>query len=373
MTEPMSVAIGDLVDPVETWSPERDAPDESFNYIDLSAIDQEAKLIIGAREVSCAEAPSRARQIVASGDVLVSTVRPNLNGVARVPPELSGATASTGFCLLRPKKEKLDGAYLFHWVRSPQFIAEMVRRVTGANYPAVSERIVFESRMPLSPLPEQRRIAKVLDCAEAIRSKRRSALAQLDILAQSVFLDMFGDPATNPKGWSRQTLGDITQKITDGEHLNPPFSQTGMPIVMAGDVLEDQIDFGASKMVEIDLGNRFRRKCDPERNDILIVSRGATIGRLCVVGAAPEFCLMGSVILLKPFKDKIDSRFLSVFLKHPVSRHALYKTSGSSAQQAIYLKDVKKMVCIVPPISLQNEFARRVAAIEKLKAITASR
>jgi type I restriction enzyme S subunit len=200
-----------------------------------------------------------------------------------------------------------------------------------------------------------------------LRAKRRAAFVQLDTLSQSIFLDMFGNPATNPKGWPRQTLGDITEKITDGEHLNPPFSQTGMPIVMAGDVLEDQIDFGASKMVESDLGYRFRRKCNPERDDLLIVSRGATIGRLCVVGAAPEFCLMGSVILVKPFRDKIDSRFLSVFLKHPVSRHELYKTSGSSAQQAIYLKDVKNLVCIVPPISLQREFANRIGAVDKLK------
>lgn len=263
--------------------------------------------------------------------------------------------------------QALDVRYLYRFMSV--YVDQLRAMRVGGVVKYIKLGYLTETRIPLPALAEQRRIAEVLDCAEAIRTKRRSALAQLDILAQSVFFDMFGDPATNPKGWSRQTLGDITQKITDGEHLNPPFSQTGMPIVMAGDVLEDQIDFGASKMVEIDLGNRFRRKCDPERNDILIVSRGATIGRLCVVGEAPEFCLMGSVILLKPFKDKIDSRFLSVFLKHPVSRHALYKTSGSSAQQAIYLKDVKKMVCIVPPISLQNEFARRVAAIEKLKAI----
>ena len=127
----MSVAVGALVDPVETWSPERGDPDESFEYIDLSAVDQDAKAIIGAREVPCAEAPSRAKQIVAAGDVLVSTVRPNLNGVARVPSEMDGATASTGFCVLRPRPEKLDGAYLLHWVRSPRFISENGERGDG--------------------------------------------------------------------------------------------------------------------------------------------------------------------------------------------------------------------------------------------------
>lgn len=362
-------ALGNLVDSVETWSPERDAPDDSFVYIDLSAVDQDAKAITGTREMPCTEAPSRARQIVAVGDVLVSTVRPNLNAVAQVPSEFDGATASTGFCVLRPRPGTLDGAYLLHWVRSPRFVSEMVRRATGASYPAVSDRIILESSLPLPPLPEQRRIAEMLDKADALRAKRRAALAQLDTLTQSIFLNMFGDPTTNPKGWPRESLGNISLKITDGEHLNPSFLQTGMPIVMAGDVLEDRIDFGSSKFVERDLGYRFRRKCDPEMDDVLIVSRGATIGRLCVVSTVQEFCLMGSVILVKPFRDKIDPIFLSVFLKHPVSRHALYKTSGSSAQQAIYLKDVKKLACIVPPISLQREFSCHVVSIEKVKAI----
>ncbi len=266
---------------------------------------------------------------------------------------------------------EVEHRYLERFLRSPQaltFYASKLRGTT-ARRRTLPDDIFLKLEVPLPSLGKQQWIEKVLDRAKALQDKRHDTLVQVDTLAQSTFLEMFGDPTTNPKGWPRQTLGDITQKITDGEHLNPPFSKTGMPIVMAGDVWEDQINFRTCKMVESDIGYRFRRKCDPETDDILIVSRGATIGRLCVVGVVPEFCLMGSVILLKPLRDKINSRFLSVFLKHPVSRHALYKTSGSSAQQAIYIKDVKKLVCIVPPILLQREFAHRVAAIEKLKSI----
>ena len=177
-----TIALGDLVEPAKTWNPSRSPADEVFDYIDLSAVDQDAKLITGAREISCGEAPSRARQLVARGDVLVSTVRPNLNGVARVPDQLDGATASTGFCVLRARESKFDGGYLFHWVKSPAFVADMVNKATGASYPAVSDRIIFDSRIPLPPLAEQRRIAEVLDRAEALRAKRRAALAQLDSL-----------------------------------------------------------------------------------------------------------------------------------------------------------------------------------------------
>ena len=108
MSAPPLSAIGEQVDPVSSWTPERDDPDGVFTYVDLSAVDQDAKIVSGARELACAEAPSRARQLIRAGDVLVSTVRPNLNGVALVPPELDGATASTGFCVLRPRAGQLD-------------------------------------------------------------------------------------------------------------------------------------------------------------------------------------------------------------------------------------------------------------------------
>lgn len=368
----MSVAIGDLVDPVETWSPERDAPDESFNYIDLSAIDQEAKLIIGAREVSCAEAPSRARQIVASGDVLVSTVRPNLNGVARVPPELSGATASTGFCLLRPKKEKLDGAYLFHWVRSPQFIAEMVRRVTGANYPAVSERIVFESRMPLSPLPEQRRIAKVLDCAEAIRSKRRSALAQLDILAQSVFLDMFGDPATNSKGWPESlTLGEVAEivsGVTKGRNLDGKTTRV-VPYLAVVNVQDRALDLSVIKSIEATEDEIQRYRLKP--NDLLLTEGGDPdkLGRGTLWNdELPECIHQNHIFRVRLTSDQVSPLFLNWLVGgQRGKRYFLRSAKQTTGIASINMTQLRGFSLLLPPIILQHDFARRVAVVDKLK------
>ena len=205
-----STPLGSCVLRVETWNPLRAAPDEEFRYIDLSAVDQDTKSITEAREIACAEAPSRARQLVRTGDVLVSTVRPNLNGVARVPNDLNGATASTGFCVLRPDPEKLSGRYLFHWVKSAAFVGDMVSKATGASYPAVSDRIIFESLFPLPPLGEQRRIAAILDQAETLRTQRRTALALLDSLTQSLFLDMFGDALASDE---RTPMGELVSEF----------------------------------------------------------------------------------------------------------------------------------------------------------------
>ena len=133
--------IGHFVESVQKWNPCREGAG-TFTYVDISSVDQVARAVTQSTTVATSEAPSRARQLIAAGDVLVSTVRPNLNAVAYVGPNLDGATASTGFCVLRPRPDELDGRYLFHWVQSRQFIGHLVQLATGASYPAVSDKIV---------------------------------------------------------------------------------------------------------------------------------------------------------------------------------------------------------------------------------------
>jgi type I restriction enzyme, S subunit len=114
--------IGNLVSRVSTWNPSRDASNEIIRYVDLSSVDNETKSIIDCQKILGNDAPSRARQLAAANDILVSTVRPNLNGVARVPIELDGATVSTGFCVLRPDPNRVYPNYLFQWIKSTSFV-----------------------------------------------------------------------------------------------------------------------------------------------------------------------------------------------------------------------------------------------------------
>ena len=210
------VPIRDVTSRVDTWDPLNSKSNESFHYIDISSVDRESKKVSATQRVLPSDAPSRARQIVKTGDVLVSTVRPNLNAVAEIQNQLNGATASTGYCVLRPDIERVYSRYLYFWVRSPEFVKEMVKRATGASYPAVSDKIVKDSTIPLPQLPEQKRIAAILDKADAIRRKRQQAVKLTEELLRSVFLDMFGDPVTNPKGWKEVTIRDLVTEVKYG-------------------------------------------------------------------------------------------------------------------------------------------------------------
>lgn len=213
-------AIGKHIEKISTWNPAQSSASDAFRYIDLSSVDKDKKIISieNVPTINPDEAPSRARQLVKAKDVLVATVRPNLNGVAIVPDELDGATASTGYCVLRPGNSSLDSRYLYNWVKTNSFVEDMIKKATGANYPAVSDRIIKESEIPLPPLSEQKRIAAILDKADSLRSKNQQAIQLADQFLRAVFLEMFGDPVTNPKGWEIKPFGEMVKNL-DGKRI----------------------------------------------------------------------------------------------------------------------------------------------------------
>ncbi|TAH14096.1 MAG: restriction endonuclease subunit S [Curvibacter sp.] len=302
-----------------------------------------------------------------AGDLLIARMPDPLGRACIFPGDSKRAVTVVDVCIIRPDSNTVYTSWLMHCINSPQSRNQIDEYTTGTTRQRISRGNLTKIKVALPPLEEQRRIAAILDQAETLRTQRRQALAHLDTLTQSLFLDMFGDPVANPRRWVTRSLDEVTLKVTDGEHLNPVFSESGMPIVMAGNVLVDQIDLDSAKRVESSLGQQFRKKCGPELGDLLIVGRGATIGRLCRVSVSDTFCLMGSVILVKPDRSLLDERFLSGMLALPSMHAMLYKSSGSSAQQAIYLKDVKRLVCPLPPLPLQQTFATRIQAIEALK------
>ena len=364
-----SPAISDVVDIVPSWTPGRDNPDGDFIYVELSAIDQDTKTIARPRRLACTDAPSRARQIIRSGDVLVSTVRPNLNAVGRVPVELDGATASTGFCVLRPRSEMADGAYLFHWVRSPHFVGEMVRRATGASYPAVSDRIVRESKIPLPPLSEQMRIAKILDKADALRAKRRGALAQLDILIQSIFLDMFDDPATNPKGWPEVALGAHTSKIGSGATPlggEAAYKKDGIALIRSMNVRDGRFSQHGLAFIDDQQAARLHGVV-VEPDDVLLNITGASVARVC---RAPRDVLPARVnqhvAIIRP-TNGFDQRFLEQCLLFPSMKHRLLRIAGAGATREAITKDaIKRLIVIQPPRNEQDRFAAMLVACQSL-------
>jgi type I restriction enzyme S subunit len=230
--------------------------------------------------------------------------------------------------------------------------------------------------IPLPPLLLQRRIAEVLDKAEALRAKRRAALAQLDSLTQSLFLDLFGDPASNPKGWPIKTLGDLVVEFRYGSS-NKSANQ-GKPALRIPNVAGGTIDLNNLKLVPVDAAEFERLRL--RDGDLLFVRTNGNpdfVGRCAVFDtktatpsgfAGNEFIFASYLIRARLSATNIAPVFLREYLLGEDGRRQLRSRSKTSAGQFnINTESLGAIPVPVPPLDLQREFAHRVTAVEKLK------
>lgn len=355
--------MGDFLEPIRTWNPSRVGGDD-FMYVDVSAVDSATKRIARPVRVGAAEAPSRARRLIRTGDVLVSTVRPNLNAIAVVPPTLDGATASTGFAVLRPSSE-LDERYLFHWVRTPAFVSDMVKKSTGASYPAVSERIVKESNIPLPSAKEQRRIAGILDAADAIRSKRKAVVAHVDALTHSVFNALFGElEASSTVGELATIQGGLQVSTARARH------PVEVPYLRVANAHRGRFDLAEIKTLRATEAEVARTRLIA--GDLLFVeghANPAEVGRVARWSDQIPLCVhQNHLIRARLDTSRLLPRFAEMWLNSdPGARHFRRAGRTTSGLNTISASTVRSAPIAVPPLADQQAFVARVAHIDAVR------
>lgn len=347
--------IGNLITKISTWNPAKEKPNDILNYIDIGSVDKDEKKIVNYSSYLGINAPSRARQLVKENDVIVSTVRPNLNTIAQIPQELDGATASTGFCILRANPEKLHHRYLFHWVKTNNFITLMTNLAIGANYPAVSDSIIKTSQIPLPPLEEQKRIAHILDLAAGLQAKRRQAIARLDTLLQSTFLEMFGDPVTNPKGWEVRSINEYLEFLTSGSRgWAQYYSTQGTLFLRIQNIGHDELRLDDCVYVKApDSAEKLRTTV--KAGDLLL-SVTADLGRTAVIPDNFPPANINQHIAVLRLKG-INSEYVSSFLSSPAGKIQFEKLNKGGVKAGLNFNDIKSLVILVPPMDLQKRFA----------------
>ncbi|MCV3383940.1 restriction endonuclease subunit S [Campylobacter lari] len=158
--------------------------EDKFYYIDISSIDNKNFCICNIKNIYKQDAPSRARKDVLYGDVLYATTRPNLKNIAINYYNFNNIVASTGFCILRAN-EKLNNKYLFFFLLSDIFDNYISKYIRGAQYPSVSDKDIFNSKIPLSPLQEQEQIASYLDeLSSHVKDLKQNYQAQIKNLQE---------------------------------------------------------------------------------------------------------------------------------------------------------------------------------------------
>lgn len=267
-------------------------------------------------------------------------------------------------CKISAKAGKLDDGYLFHFLPSVlKKIEDATPFVTVKHLSAVDLKA---ETIPLPPIPEQRRIAAILDQADALRSKRREALAQLDMLTQSIFIEMFGDPVANPMGWQVVRLGSHTVKMGSGSTPtggDAAYKESGISLIRSLNVHDGEFIY--KNLAHIDEQQAAKlANVNVEANDVLLNITGASVARVC---RAPSDVLPARVnqhvMIIRP-KETLNSSFLERLLLTPQIKRRLLQIGGAGAtREAITKAQAEELRVIYPPIDIQLEFERRFSSL----------
>ena len=336
----------DIVDP--------SAIEDGTLYVGLENIESGGRFV-GVRPVDAGELLS-SKFSFTPRHLLYGKLRPYLAKIAR--PEFDGI-CSTDILPVLPGPN-LDRSYLAWLLLSPHMVAQASSRATGANLPRLSPNALAELKIPLSPLPEQRRIAEILDKADALRAKRRAAIAQLDTFTQSIFLDMFGDPATNPKGWPEVGLGAHTSKIGSGATPlggEAAYKKDGIALIRSMNVRDGRFSQDGLAFIDDQQAARLNGVV-VEPDDVLLNITGASVARVC---RAPRDVLPARVnqhvAIIRPTSG-FDLRFLEQCLLFPSMKRRLLRIAGAGATREAITKDaIERLRVIQPPRNEQDRFA----------------
>jgi type I restriction enzyme S subunit len=248
-----------------------------------------------------------------------------------------------------------------------------MRTVSGVGGSLLRARpaYVAEIKIPLPPLAEQRRIAEVLDRADALRAKRRAALAQLDFLTQALFFDLFGDPVTNSKGLRIEPLGEHLLFITSGGRGWAQFyTPNGSRFIRSLDVQMNYIGDDDVVLVAAP-DNAEAHRTRVQVGDVLLTITGSRIGRVAPVPPQLEGSYVSQhVAILRVDSKHIEPDFLSFFLSLGVGgQRQIARAQYGQTKPGLNFEQIRRVQIPVPPTELQNEFADQVAAVEKLKTV----
>lgn len=361
----LKAPIGELCSSTGVRDP-REEPGKPFRYVDISSIDRELKTIVQASEIIGEDAPSRARKEIQSGDILVSTVRPNLNAVAIVPSDLDKQIVSTGFCVLRPAPNKINTRYLFYYTVTKHFISALTARVRGAHYPAVSDNDVTSIEVPLPPLSEQQRVVEILDQTDALRKKRAEADAKAGRILPALFYKMFGDPLDNPKGWDTTTLSNGGALVRYGLGQPPKADTSGVPLIRATNIRRGMIS--TSDMMFVSQASVPRnRNAFLSSDEVIVVRSGAYTGDVAQVTDRWAGSVAGYDLIVTPGKEFCGEYIEAYLLTPHIQNNYFGNLKARAGQPHLNASQLSAAPILRPPKDLQLRYAEDTRNIRQLR------
>ncbi len=293
-----------------------------------------------------------------TGDVVLSRVISNQINCALIPPSLDGANCAN-IILARPRVDRLHSPYLLHYLRSATAQKRLLKRQVGSAQSVVNTSVFKDWEIPLPPLAEQKRIAAILDKADAIRRKRQQAIELADQFLRSVFLDMFGDPGTNPKGFERGTLRDLIASANYGTSKKAHETEGKYPILRMGNITYEG-DWDLSNLKYIDLDDKEKPKYLVEKGDLLFnrTNSKELVGKTAVFESDKPMAIAGYLIRVRP-NERGNTHYIAGYLNSKHGKQTLQSMCKSIVGMAnINAQELQDIKILLPPVEFQQKYAQ---------------
>ena len=256
---------------------------------------------------------------------------------------------------VRPSKD-VDSGYLSRFFQTSSYWRQINLNTSGTAQGGVNATKLKTLLVPLPPLEEQRRIAAILDKADGVRRKRKEAIRLTEELLKSTFLEMFGDPVTNPKGWETHKLKEFTKRpITYGILKPGPHVSEGIPMLRIQDIHNGRVTASGIHKVSPELSSEYSRTV--LRGGEIVISLVGTLGLTALI---PE-SLKGANVhrnlgVIDIESEIVLSSFIFHYFKFSGIENFLLKNTKGGVQSLLNLGELREMPVNLPPLSLQQDF-----------------
>lgn len=333
----------------------------------LSTGDLDFDKIVNLEDITWENKPSRANQLVKENDVLFAKMKDTKKTLI-IDDAKKDLIVSTGFYVLTVS-EKIMPKYLYYFLSSEIFLRDKNKLCKGATQKALNNEGLSKIKILLPNLNLQYKTIDILDKAKNLIDKRKLQLEYLDELVKSQFIEMFGDPVINPKGWKCDELKNVTLKITDGKHGDCENEEnSGYYFISAKDINHRKIYTENSRQITKKDFDETNKRTMLQSGDIVIVNTGATIGKTAIAtteDVSKNLTFQKSVAIVTVASDKLLSEFLEQYIIF--DRDRIYNNASGSAQKNWLLSQMRSYKIILPPVELQTKFVNFVREVDKLK------
>lgn len=303
-----------------------------------------------------------AEKIILANDIVMCTSSGSTNLVGKCAQALHDWEGSFGaFCAtIRAKKDFCDASYLYYFLSSSVF-RNWTQNAAGANIKNIRISELNDFEIPLPSLPEQKQIATILDRADQLRQKRKKSLELADQFLRSVFLEMFGDPVINPKGWKTDKLGNIATKIGSGatpKGGKDSYVDHGISLIRSLNIYDDFFQHDNLAFITDEQAEKLANVIVEEK-DVLLNITGASVTRCAIVDKSILPARVNQHVAILRIPELESDYLLYALISKNYKKQLLWEaTSGGATREALTKTQLENLVVPIPPKDLQKKFTQ---------------